>query len=169
MLVVVALSSRWTAVVADDGSFYSLLCFATYSSSVFHSFCKQYSSLSAVVSGGAAGDGQEDECRGGRWFQTVVLLLFLFLRGFLCLSLFFLLLLFLTVQGLLSMTGRMVAAGGDDDGGGGAAAASNGGVRDAQVAVVSPFYADAHASPFFLHERCNETSRGRRWQEVEEE
>ena len=62
-----------------------------------------------------------------------------------------------------------MAAGGDDDGGGGAAAASNGGVRDAQVAVVSPFYADAHASPFFLHERCNETSRGRRWQEVEEE
>ena len=72
------------------------------------------------------------------------------------------------VQGLLSMPGRMVAAGGDDDGGGGAAAASNGGERDAQVAVVSPFYADAQAS-FFLHERCSETSRGRRWQEAEEE
>ena len=35
----------------------------------------------------------------------------MFLRGFLCLYLFLLLLLFLTVQGLLSMTGRTAAAG----------------------------------------------------------
>jgi hypothetical protein len=169
VLVVVALSSWWTAVVADGGSSSSLLCFAASSSSVFRLFCQQYSSLSTLVSGDAAGDGQEEEWRGGRWVQTVVLLLSLFLRGFLCLSLFLLLLLFLTVQGLLSMTGRAVAAGGDDGGGGVAAAASNGGERDAQVAAVSPFYADAQASPFFLHERCSETSRGRRWQEAEEE
>ena len=96
-----------------------------------------------MVSGGAAGDGQEEEWRGGRWVQMVVLLLSLFLRDFLCLSLFLLLLLFLTVQGLLSMTGRVVAAGGDDDGGGAAAAASNSGESDAQVAAVSPFYTDA--------------------------
>jgi hypothetical protein len=49
------------------------------------------------------------------------------------------------------------------------AAASNGRERDAQVTVVSPFYADAQASPFFLSQRCSETSRGRRWQEAEEE
>nr|TKR74735.1 hypothetical protein D5086_0000292020 [Populus alba] len=75
------------------------------------------------VSDGAAGDGQEEEWRGGRWFQTM---------------------------GLLSMMGRTVAASGDDDGGGGAAAASNGGERDAQVAAVSSFYADAQVSPFFF-------------------
>jgi len=48
------------------------------------------------------------------------------------------------------MTGSMVVAGGDDDGGGGGAAASNGGERDAQVAAVSPFYANAQVSPFFF-------------------
>jgi len=65
-------------------------------------------------------------------------------------SLFLLLLLFLTVQGLLLMMGSMMAAGGDDDGGGGGAATSNGGERDAQVAAVSPFYANAQVSPFFF-------------------
>jgi hypothetical protein len=44
----------------------------------------------------------------------------------------------------------MMAAGGDDDGGGAAAATSNGGERDAQVAAVSPFYANAQVSPFFF-------------------
>jgi len=49
------------------------------------------------------------------------------------------------------MTGWTVAADNDDDGGGGATTASNGGERDAQVAAVSPFYADAHRLlPFFF-------------------
>jgi hypothetical protein len=61
----------------------------------------------------------------------VVLLFSLFMRGFLYLSLFLVFLLFLTIQGLLSMTGRTVATDGDDDGGGGgAAAASNGRERE---------------------------------------
>jgi hypothetical protein len=66
MLVAMALLSRWTAVMADDGSSSSLLCFAASSSSVFHLFCQQYASLSAVVSSGAVSDGQEEEWRGGR-------------------------------------------------------------------------------------------------------
>jgi len=57
-------------VVANGGSSSSLLYFSASSSSIFHLFCQQYSSLSTVVSGSAAGDGQEEEWRGGQWFQT---------------------------------------------------------------------------------------------------
>jgi len=58
-------------MVADGGySSSSLLCFAAFSSSVFHSFCQQYSSLFVVVSGGAAGEDQEEEWCDDRWFQT---------------------------------------------------------------------------------------------------
>jgi hypothetical protein len=70
VLVAVALLSRWTTVVANGGSSSSLLYFSASSSSIFHLFCQQYSSLSMVVSGSAAGDGQEEEWRDGQWFQT---------------------------------------------------------------------------------------------------
>ena len=80
------------------------------------------STTSSSLCRGCAADSSQCWWQSGKWRSCLVGNSPSLLNVVLC----FWPSLFLTVQGLLSMTGRTVAAGGDDDGDGAAAAASNG-------------------------------------------